>query len=114
MANLFAAIADQRARAKTTSGDDILDLAQARELIKKQQKDVKAALALIRYFCDMFGACSACMGLNPECPKCQGNGKSGSAMPNREELLAWSEPALKRIGIRVVNVVERGKKSTKE
>jgi hypothetical protein len=56
----------------------------------------------LRYVAQVLGACS-CWGQNPACPRCQGRGAPGafsSADPGT--LLAWVEPALRRIGRRSV------------
>lgn len=54
------------------------------------------------YIARAFGACSACWGLNRLCAECHGNGAPGYREPQLDVLLTWLNPALERLGLRVV------------
>jgi hypothetical protein len=63
-------------------------------------------LATLRHVARMLGACPACCGEEPSCPKCHGSGKPGSAPSavSAEEFRAWIEPALGRMGMRIADL----------
>lgn len=76
-------------------------LAKARRVVGRLRDDLRAAYTVIHHIARMLGACPACFGNQPECERCHGHGAPGSAMPVRDELLAWVEPALARLGMTV-------------
>jgi hypothetical protein len=78
------------------------ELAQAKKTIRKLRENVASANNMANYIAQVFGACPACWGLNQLCPHCRGQGKPGSYQPNEAELLAWVEPALTKLGLRIV------------
>lgn len=47
----------------------------------------------------VVGACPSCLGEDPLCVECQGDGRPGSRMPDREALLAWIALPLRRAGL---------------
>jgi hypothetical protein len=77
-------------------------LVQAKKTIRKLREDVALANNMANYIAQVFGACPACWGLTQLCPHCRGQGKPGSYQPNEAELLAWVEPALTKLGLRIV------------
>jgi hypothetical protein len=78
--------------------------ARARRIIRELKADLAAADATIGYFAEVFGACTACLGHSDSCARCAGNGQPGSAPPLADELLAWVNPALNRLGMRAVRI----------
>lgn len=67
-----------------------------------QSSALRAALG---HVAGMLGACSACCGEERSCPKCHGGGKPGCApsIASAEELRAWLEPALWRMGMHITS-----------
>ncbi|SEO53005.1 hypothetical protein SAMN02990966_02199 [Rhodospirillales bacterium URHD0017] len=47
----------------------------------------------------MVGACSLCLGEEPACLECGGVGRPGSRAPDREALLRWIRPSLRRVDL---------------
>lgn len=47
----------------------------------------------------MVGACSLCLGEDPVCVECEGNGRPGFRAPDREALVKWIRPSLRRIDL---------------
>lgn len=84
-------------------------LAKARRTIRRLRDLLEPASELAAYVAETFGACGSCWGLNVECGHCAGNGRAGWLHPAREELLAWAEPALARLGMQVVAIPEDGR-----
>jgi hypothetical protein len=79
-------------------------LTRARKIIHEQRESLTAITTMLNYIAQVFGACPACWGQNRLCQRCAGNGRPGSGPPMEAELLAWVEPALERLGRRVVRV----------
>jgi hypothetical protein len=46
----------------------------------------------------IVGACRLCLGEDPACAKCLGDGRPGWRPPDRAALLHWIGPALRRAG----------------
>jgi len=72
--------------------------------IQKMQEDLAAADMMAGYIADVFGACPRCWGLNRLCSECKGKGKPGSREPQEAELLSWIEPALAKLGLKVIEI----------
>jgi hypothetical protein len=72
--------------------------------IQKMQEDLAAADMMAGYIADVFGACPRCWGLNRLCSDCKGKGKPGSREPQEAELLSWIEPALAKLGLKVIEI----------
>lgn len=81
-------------------------LENARETIRELQEELQVADKLLTYIARLTGYCPVCLGLNKRCLHCNGAHRAGSHEPMEEELLAWTKPALKRLGLRVVKVEE--------
>src|SRR5262245_48698785 len=77
---------------------------RAREVIRELKTDLAAADATINYIAEIFGSCPVCLGQSESCTRCAGKGQPGSAPPLANELLAWVNPALKRLGMRVIRI----------
>ena len=78
------------------------ELARARRTNRRLKEALESAAVMIRHVAGLFGACAACWGQNGLCRHCGGDGKPGSGTPNGAELLAWVEPALEKLGLKVV------------
>lgn len=107
MAMLISSMLQQNAVASTREvSENEIDyervLARARQIIQQLKEQLVRAQAMISYIAEVFGTCPACWGQSKICPQCRGKGKPGSNEPLEEELLAWVDPALKRLGMRVV------------
>jgi len=55
--------------------------------------------AIVRFVASLAGACPICLGENPGCLDCGGNGTPGSRAPNETALVAWISPPLRRLGL---------------
>jgi hypothetical protein len=77
------------------------ELAKARRTIQKLKLDLAAADTVANRVAEILGACPSCWGLNRLCTRCQGSGGPGTSELKGEEFLAWLEPALSRLGVRV-------------
>ncbi len=64
-----------------------------------------AVRATLRHVTQMLGACPTCCGEEASCPECHGGGKPGSvpSIASAEELRAWIDPALGRMGMHIAN-----------
>lgn len=64
-----------------------------------------AVRATLRHVTQMLGACPTCCGEEASCPECRGSGKPGSvpSIASAEELRAWIDPALGRVGMHITN-----------
>jgi hypothetical protein len=78
-----------------------------RRLIKRLRADLDAANQLLAEIANVFGACEVCWGETVSCPRCRGHGRPGSAVPIQPDLMRLVEPALERLGLRVVSRVDR-------
>ena len=78
-------------------------LIQAENRIQLLKEQVAAAHTMMNYIAETFGSCRFCWGLNRMCAHCRGKGKPGFTQPGQEELRTWVEPALKRLGLKIVN-----------
>lgn len=59
----------------------------------------------------IFGACSVCLGDDPLCPSCRGDGKPGHRMPDPAAMLEWLERPLRRAGLCVAAIRRDGPQS---
>lgn len=73
-------------------------LSRAREVIGHLRQELEAAHVIVNYISQVFGACPHCWGQDPSCRQCGGRGAPGAFAPQEDELLAWAEPALNRLG----------------
>lgn len=80
------------------------ELAAARRRIRRLEQDLAAVDVMLAYIAGVFGACPVCWGRDVRCSRCRGTGAPGSDTPAERELLDWVEPALARVGLRVVRV----------
>ena len=78
------------------------ELVRARQIIVKLKDQLASADAMANHIAEIFGACEFCWGLNRVCPRCGGKGSPGFRDPKQEELLSWVEPALEKLGLRVI------------
>ncbi len=60
-----------------------------------------AANRFVEGLARLMGACPRCFGQDDDCPLCHGGGAPGSRQP-ATELAAWMQPALERLGYRLV------------
>ncbi len=77
-------------------------LSRAKRIIQRQQQELASADKMAQYIAGIFGACPHCWGLNAFCPHCHGEGHPGSTQPHEDELRRWIEPALARLGLRIM------------
>jgi len=77
-------------------------LARAQKRIQHLKEQVAAAYTMANFIAETFGACRTCWGLNKMCPRCGGKGKPGFTEPAEEELRNWVEPALGKLGLKIV------------
>lgn len=77
---------------------------RARRTMHRVHEELRAAQIVVHHVARIFGACSYCFGDDSECPYCEGHGGPGSDTPARDELLAWAEPALARLGLKITNI----------
>lgn len=66
--------------------------------LRRNQRELRALLA---YVGETFGACPRCWGTRGDCPHCHGLGHPGKYPVQRGEFLAWVEPALNQLGLRL-------------
>lgn len=78
-------------------------LEDARRALRGARAAIASSQALMEYVARVLGSCQRCCGLNPLCPACGGEGRPGYRPPDREELLAWLQPALAHSGLAVVS-----------
>ncbi len=78
------------------------ELEAARRRIRRLEQDLAAVDVMLAYVAGVFGACPVCWGRDVRCSRCRGTGAPGSGTPAERELLIWVEPALARVGLRVV------------
>ncbi|MDX1417168.1 MAG: hypothetical protein R3293_23380 [Candidatus Promineifilaceae bacterium] len=104
MNSLLAQKRQQRDEQETELDRYRRQLAKARRMLKELRLYMESAEDTLRYFADLFGACAACWGQHAECPNCHGQGQPGFRLPQEEDLLAWTQPSLNRIGLKVVAV----------
>lgn len=73
-------------------------------LRRKNRHLRRRLLVATRFFealAQLMGACPRCFGQEDNCPLCHGAGVPGSRQP-AQELAAWMQPALERLGFRLV------------
>ncbi len=78
-----------------------------RRAVKRLRADLDAANQMLAEIANVFGACEVCWGQNDSCGRCRGHGRPGSAVPIQPDLLRLVEPALERLGLRVVSREDR-------
>lgn len=66
--------------------------------------------AMVRRVAAIVGACPRCLGDDPACEQCGGEGQPGCCVPDRAMLLEWIARPLDRLGLRVS--VSRSKKKS--
>ena len=93
---------EPRGRASSPAGDR--EIERARRAVRQLRRDLQAVDTIFRHLGHVFGACPACFGMSEECGRCHGDGVPGSMTPLRDELLAWVEPALARLGLQVIPI----------
>jgi hypothetical protein len=72
--------------------DDVEELEQA----------LRNANTTLRYLAQLFGACR-CWGQNPQCPRCDGDGKPGTRpSTDPQRFLRWVTPGLRALGYEIV------------
>jgi hypothetical protein len=81
-----------------------VELSRARQAVHTLRQLLEPAGEITRYVADVFGACPSCWGLEPACEQCHGRGRAGWSEPSSEDLFSWVEPALGRLGLRIVQV----------
>ncbi len=96
----------QKSREKEVMEDHDYDrlLVRARKVVRRLKEQIEAADVMLNHIGRVFGACPACWGTNKLCETCHGQGKPGNEEPDMEQLLAWTEPSLKRLGMKIVKV----------
>jgi hypothetical protein len=60
--------------------------------------------ARLRRVAAIVGACRLCLGEDPACAECLGDGRPGWHPPNRAALLRWIDPPLRRAGLCVTTL----------
>jgi hypothetical protein len=93
-----------RRRARAAQPADDREIERARRAVRPLRRDLQAVDTIFRHLGHVFGACPACFGMSDECGRCHGHGVPGSMTPLRDELLAWVEPALARLGLQVTPI----------
>lgn len=92
----------QQREAEAQEASELTDcrqrLGRAREVIGRLRQEMEAAHAIVNYISQVFGACPRCWGQDTTCRQCDGRGVPGAFAPQEDELLAWAEPALNRLG----------------
>jgi hypothetical protein len=85
---------------EATLTQDPLAAALALSMIPPAAKEESAdTAAIVRFVASLIGACSICLGENPGCLDCGGNGTPGSRTPNETALVAWISRPLRRLGL---------------
>jgi hypothetical protein len=69
--------------------------------LQKQENDAAGRLVSVA---TIVGACPLCLGEDPLCTECLGEGRPGYRVPDREALLAWIAPPLRRAGLCVTTL----------
>lgn len=88
----------QRAPAQVKEDDEELGIPPEPGL----RRALRAAARVNHYTASVLGAC-ACWGQIDTCPRCHGRGHPGfRASADPAMLVGWVEPALRRIGLRIV------------
>ncbi len=68
---------------------------------RRLRRRLRASLRFVSALAELLGACPRCFGQNPDCAACGGAGAPGFRAPD-PALAQWIEPALRRLGYRVV------------
>ena len=88
----------------TTPADEGNQLKTALALSLMQQlrsRPHDGAPATLRRVAAILGACPRCLGDDPACSHCEGQGQPGTRTPDRTALLEWLGPPLQRLGLRI-------------
>jgi hypothetical protein len=104
---MFAEVLAQRLGLE--SGDTVqaedgnqLKTALALSLMQQMQsRRPDGASIIIRRVAAILGACPRCLGDNPACSHCEGQGQPGTRTPDRTALLQWLDLPLQRLGLRI-------------
>jgi hypothetical protein len=78
-------------------------LEQARLAINALQQHLREANARTERIAEALGACGACWGSAPNCPRCGGEGRPGYAHPMKQQLLELVSPALAKLRLTIVD-----------
>lgn len=108
MAAMLAACMIRRAPDEEAAPGPEEELARARRSVRKLKEVLATAGVMIRHVAETFGACGACWGQNALCRHCEGHGTPGSGAPAEEGVRAWAEPALRKLGLKVVSIEDKG------
>jgi hypothetical protein len=87
---------------EATLSQDPLAAALAMSMMQppaKEESESNESAAIVRFVASLTGACPACLGENPGCTDCGGNGAPGSRAPNEAALVSWISPPLRRLGL---------------
>jgi len=104
---MFAEVLAQRLGldgGNTPQADDSNQLKTALTLALMQQMQSRPAdgtSVTIRRVAAILGACPRCLGDNPACSHCEGQGQPGTRTPDRTALLQWLDVPLQRLGLRI-------------
>ncbi|HEX7283510.1 MAG TPA: hypothetical protein VF239_15745 [Vicinamibacterales bacterium] len=104
---MFAEVLAQRLGldgGETPEADDSNQLKTALVLSLMQQMQSRPpdnASVIIRRVAAILGACPRCLGDNPACSHCEGQGRPGTRTPDRTALLQWLDVPLQRLGLRI-------------
>lgn len=74
---------------------------QAQKQLAAMRHSQRELRALLGYVGETFGACPRCWGTRSDCPHCHGLGHPGKYPVQRDEFLAWVEPALNQLGLKL-------------
>jgi hypothetical protein len=91
-------------RREQTDGDGDKEsekIVQLQQAVQQLKAALDAADVMLKHVASVFGACPYCWGRNANCRRCHGHGVPGSSEPDPDRLLAWAEPALRKIGMQV-------------
>lgn len=104
---MFAEVLAQRLgldSGETRQADDSHQLKTALALSLMQQMQSRPpdnASVIIRRVAAILGACPRCLGDDPACSHCEGQGQPGTRTPDRTALLQWLDVPLQRLGLRI-------------
>jgi hypothetical protein len=77
-----------------------------------QSQSHDAGPVVVRRVAAIVGACPRCLGDDPACARCEGQGQPGYRAPHREALLEWIAAPLHRLGLHVTERKSRRKSSS--
>ncbi len=65
------------------------------------KKNTEELAHTVRFFADLFGACSICFGDDADCPHCHGQGGISGLKADVEQLVTLVLPILKQAGLTI-------------